>query len=777
LLVFALALFLIPLAAAAVLPPTPNPLPGSRFQGADGNQDDTATLLDWQGFQGAGRVGHTSDPNAQDSAFAGGSKENEPGNWALTTDPDGVNPGSANILDLWTAADLDGPNIFSYLGFARADAGGTSYMTFEVNHDSRLWHNGQAMIPCRRDGDLLVSYQAQGNDVDVVLQEWVTTAADLATGCATHGRLDAVGGLTPNDDAQGAVNPASIAARLPGYYDGNVPVQRFGEAALNLSQILDDAPGIDPCFAFASVWMHSRSSTADAANMQDYVAPRAISLHSCSASGTKFHDLNGNGRRDSGEPGLSNWIIWADYDDDGVRDSAEPYAYTDAEGQYVINDIRPPDGTYMLRETLPTAAARRRAARAGVFCSFPNATTPGGTGSAPGGQFHCGWGPIRTADTTWARGRDFGNFQPARLTVQKELYPSDAAGRFNLMLNGVVVVPSAGDGAGRTMAVRPGTYTVSEAAAAGTNPADYTPTVDCKPGTRRAQRRSSAVYTLTVASAETWVCKFRNVRMGAPAIAIDKTGPATATAGDTLRYTLYVTNPGSLPFPAASVRVADPNCDSAPELVGKSDGAGADGTPATLDPGDTWTYACSRKTSAPENCEPSTVPNTATVAGTADGTTVTDSSSISTRLKCPPPTPEPTPPPPGPPPAPQPPPSPIEPPGPVLPDADDPGTAGILFRRATRGCIPPGRVPRVVFAGTRVATVRVYVNGRLDRRLTVRSLQTRLTPRVRSRPGTRLRLRVVVTFQRGTDSPPVTFRDTVEICAAGRAPPRPAFTG
>ena len=154
---------------------------------------------------------------------------------------------------------------------------------------------------------------------------------------------------------------------------------------------------------------------------------------------------------------------------------------------------------------------------------------------------------------------------------------------------------------------------------------------------------------MQLSSGETATCTFYNVRRGTPGIAIDKTGPATATAGDTLRYTLLVTNPGELPFPAASVRVEDPNCDAPPELVGKADAAGSDDSPATLDPGDTWTYACSKKTVAPADCKPSVVPNTATVTGTAGGSTVTDSSSINTQLTCPPVPPSPSPPQPQPP--------------------------------------------------------------------------------------------------------------------------------
>jgi hypothetical protein len=784
-LVLALALVLAPLAYGIVLQPNPNPLRGSNFQGADGNQDDASPYVDWQAYQRARRVLHSEDPNEEDSAFKGGSKENEPGLWEFDVEEDGVRPDKANILDAWTAVDLGGPSVFGYLGFTRAGtSGATSYVAFELNHDSRRWWNGRAMIPCRRTDDLLLSYNAREDyDAEVVLQRWVTTQTNLASGCATEGRLDDLA-LAPIN-LQGAVNDGAITNHLPvsDFYEDTVPTARFGEAALNLSEILGAAG--NRCFAFASVWMHSRSSVQDDSNMQDRVAPHDINIRSCAASGTKFHDLNGNGQRDRGEPGLSNWIMWADYDNDGVRDGGEPYAYTDARGRYVINDIRPPGGTYWIREMLPTAAARRRAAAADVVCSFPNTTTPGGTGSAPGGQFPCAWGPITSATTSWAQSRNFGNFESVRLTVRKELFPDNDLGRFDLLVNGRVVIPSAGDGASRTLTgLRPGTYTVSEVAAPGTNPANYTSTPDCQIGTGRTRRGAGLSQTIRLNSGEAATCTFRNVLHGRPGIAIVKSGPATATAGDTLHYTLEVTNPGNLPFPAASVVVRDRNCDDPPELVGRADGSGADNTPRTLDPGDIWTYSCSRRTSAPAECAPSVVPNTATVSGTAGGETVTDSSTINTQLKCPPPSPEPTPPPPGPqpppappPPAPQPPPSPIEPPGPVLPDADDAGTAGILFRRATRGCIPPGRVPRVNFEGTRVATVRVYVNGRLDRRLTVQSLQTRLTPRVRSRPGARLRLRVVATFQRGTGSPPVTFRDTVPICAARRAPPRPVFTG
>jgi uncharacterized repeat protein (TIGR01451 family) len=746
------------------------------FQGADGNQADADPLIDWEALDDAGRVAHTSDPNDADSAFAKG-KENAPEDWELTTVEGGVSPGKSNILDVWSAYDVKQTNAFLYLGFARADAGGSAFLAFELNHDSRLWNNGHANIPCRRTGDIIISYEPQGNDVSVLLQRWVTSTPDTATGCARTGHLDDLTGLTPNTDAQGALNRAAIEVHLPGFYSESVPNERFGEAALNLTEVLEDA-GIGRCFSFGSIWMHSRSSTSDSSNMEDYVAPREAGVRSCSASGTKFHDLNGNGKRDDNEPGLPRWVIWADYNNDGIRDDNEPFGITDSDGHYVINDIRPPRRMYWLRETLLTRGAHRRAESARVACSYPNASTEGGTATAPGGMFRCAWGPIDTSTTTYAGGRDFGNFQAAQLVVKKELEPSTDPGRFNLFVNRALVLPNAGDGANRALMVRPGRYVVSEVAAAGTNAADYESTVGCKLGTRRRQVRAGTVYAnVQLLSGERTVCTFRNIRPGVSAIAIDKTGPAKAQAGDTLRYTIYVTNPGDVPFAAASVSVTDPTCDAPPQLTGKTDGSGSDDSPGTLDPGDTWTYACSRKTTAPPDCTAHVVTNTANVTATTGGASVGDHVTIETDLLCPPKPPEPGPGPGPQPPEPQPPtpqpPDPLVPPGPKPPDSGDAAHAGFILRQATAGCIRT-RVPRVNFHGTRIARIRVYVNGRLRRRLTVESLQRRLTPRVQLAPG-RYRLSVRVTFDRGTGSPPVTLTRRIRICGVLAA--RPPFTG
>jgi hypothetical protein len=732
-------------------------LDGSSFEGADGDQDDAPPLIDWDGLQDADRVRHSPDPNDDDSAFAGGSKENEPGEWELTTERGGVDPPKSNILDAWSSVDQPGSDTFLYLGFTREEGGeATTYMAFELNRDSRLWRNRRgARIPCRRTGDIVVSYQATGSSIALVIQRWVTTAFDAATDCATHGRLENFRVVTANRAAQGAVNAGVITSRLPGFYAPGeaVGAQKFGEAALDLAALVNEGFG-DPCLAYRSVWMHTRSSTAEASNMQDYVAPRRLAVRTCSASGTKFFDANANGRRDAREPGIPRFLVWADYDDDGVHDAGEPYSVTDRRGRYVIFDIR---GTYTLRETLLTR--RRAAVPADWVCSFPATTFPHG-------RFPCGWGPIESTAVPNALGRDFGNWFPARLTLEKVVEPASDPGRFDLLVNGEPVLEGAGDEASVTIHVPPGRYDISERPAGVTDPSLYESTVECRPTTsRRGGRRPGAVWeNLELLAGQRASCTFRNIRSGAPAIAIRKTGPEVATAGDTLRYRLYVTNPGDLAFPASAVRVRDASCDRPPRLVSKRGASGADSSRGTLAPGDTWIYRCSRATVAGADCEPRLLRNASVVTGTAGGATVDDEDSIATILLCPD---EPAPLPdvdPDDPTA-------VVPPGPGPPDAGAAGVAGLHIRSARRGCIGP-RAPRVALRGSRVSRIHVFVDGREVHSLTPRVLQRRVRPRVRLAPGFH-RVTVRVTFQRGAATAPVTLSRRVEIC--GR--PAPRFTG
>ena len=139
-----------PAVASAQLTPSSTPLPGSTFQGADGDQLEGGGFVDWEGLETAGGVVHNEDPNAQDSTFAGGTKEGAPFEWTFENTPGGVTPGKSNIRDAWSAVDQTSGRTFLYLAFARDAPVGTTFLTFELNHVGGTWKNDKGVrVPCR----------------------------------------------------------------------------------------------------------------------------------------------------------------------------------------------------------------------------------------------------------------------------------------------------------------------------------------------------------------------------------------------------------------------------------------------------------------------------------------------------------------------------------------------------------------------------------------------------------------------------------------------------
>ncbi|HEY7598871.1 MAG TPA: LamG-like jellyroll fold domain-containing protein, partial [Candidatus Limnocylindrales bacterium] len=55
--------------------------------------------------------------------------------------------------------------------------------------------------------------------------------------------------------------------------------------------------------------------------------------------GTKYNDIDGDGVRDTGEPGLDGVKIFLDADADGVLDAGEQFTWTDANGDYAFRDL------------------------------------------------------------------------------------------------------------------------------------------------------------------------------------------------------------------------------------------------------------------------------------------------------------------------------------------------------------------------------------------------------------------------------------------------------
>ena len=124
--------------------------------------------------------------------------------------------------------------------------------------------------------------------------------------------------------------------------------------------------------------------------------------------------------------------------------------------------------------------------------------------------------------------------------MKKRLWPTGDPGRFDLLVNGTVVVAAAGDGASTTIPVPPGSYDITEAAVPPTDASAYRSTVACRDTTSQRGRLRAGVgyHGLVLVAGEQATCTFTNVRPAAPAIAIEKTGPTAASAGDTLRLHL-----------------------------------------------------------------------------------------------------------------------------------------------------------------------------------------------------------------------------------------------
>jgi uncharacterized repeat protein (TIGR01451 family) len=276
-------------------------------------------------------------------------------------------------------------------------------------------------------------------------------------------------------------------------------------------------------------------------------AIRTFSHSGCKAEGTKFNDLDKDGKRDAGEPGLAGFRIWADYDNDGVLDSGEPYDDTDASGKYAITNIDPPSSsaatrtfgtstkTYRLREKLGSGSGTGE-----WTCSYPNASTSGGFAAGNGSDFRCGHGPIDTKSSPKATGKDFGNHRKVKpkITVIKALVPSSDAGRFDLKVDGTTVKAAAGDGGTGSTLVDPGHHQVTETAASGTTLADYAASISClKNGRSAATARTYGPGWVDVDYGDEVVCTVRNVRLGT--VEVEKQTDPDETNGTSFGFTSF----------------------------------------------------------------------------------------------------------------------------------------------------------------------------------------------------------------------------------------------
>lgn len=98
-----------------------------------------------------------------------------------------------------------------------------------------------------------------------------------------------------------------------------------------------------------------------------------------SISGTVFNDINGDLKQNAGEPGLSGWQVYIDANNNGVLDSGETVATTNAQGHFVLHGL--PQGTYRLREVRKSGWARTTPAGAWPLGFIDVTLTPGKSSS------------------------------------------------------------------------------------------------------------------------------------------------------------------------------------------------------------------------------------------------------------------------------------------------------------------------------------------------------------------------------------------------------------
>src|SRR5207245_813544 len=129
--------------------------------------------------------------------------------------------------------------------------------------------------------------------------------------------------------------------------------------------------------------------------------------HKGTKSGQKSNDLNGNGTKDSGEPGLALWEVRAYVDGNGngppdSRETTVASTTTDALGNYTLS-LNP--GTYVVCEVL----------QSGWTQSFPTGNT---RCAAVSGLGQAGYA-LTVSSNSSESNNDFGNFQQGTKSGQK----------------------------------------------------------------------------------------------------------------------------------------------------------------------------------------------------------------------------------------------------------------------------------------------------------------------------------------------------------------------
>ena len=614
-------------------------LPGDDFEGDDGNLAiTTAGNLDWNAVTPAIIV---DKPSASNDSFTIGSQENNPSaTWGTTVAP--VNA-KADVNRVYMRSQFP----YLDLGIVRnQQANGTVAYHVELDQSTAKHANG---LPVRTAGDVLVVYDFQGNSTTatLTLHRWITSgtcATNTNAPCwgvgTTLNATQAIGGNNAAQVSDAVVDPAQTLA-----------AKTFDEMTIDLSAAL--GLGENRCVDFGQIWVKTREGGAFGSALQDLVGPKPVSVGNCDVKIEKdVVKVDGEAADNPASVpfgadlayrirvslGAGSANIPADLltvTDTTVSDTSlvgEPLTAVTKNGVVVGDDgdgiLEPGEAWQYALDAIGTRVGQTASTCADVVNSATVAVDGGDTD--PSNNTATRTIPVvckpdllveKTADV---KSVDFGGTVTYGITV-KHAPGSDPLGIPVQSVTdtlgaqaGVGLVLAAGDVDDDQILDPSETWTYETAngpfsAVAGgcstlANTATLAADGDVNPSNDTSSVSTPVICTLDVAIAK-------------------KADQAAYTPGQTITYTVTVTNTGQAPVPFSEIDVADPTL---PNLV-------AVNPPATLEPGASVEYTGTRAVTVTD-C--GTVPNTATVRLLVDGLQVAEtdpennSASVSVPVNC-----------------------------------------------------------------------------------------------------------------------------------------------
>jgi hypothetical protein len=301
-------------------------LPGSTFEGGDGNLTvDVSGHTDWcTDFPAPAATAtcttpitglHTGIDNASgstDNAFGQGTKED---NSTVTVVSGSIPPNKSDLTRFYEASELGSNNhVFLYLAWERTNNLGNANMDFEINQNNNGCPNtpGTCTIS-RTNGDILVTYDFSGSGTPTLgILRWLVAGQqnpdqihhpglNNAGECFSSNTLPCWG---DHEDLNGTDSQGAVDTGTSGVVDPINPgaprtiVQNgFGEAAIDLTAagVITQSNGC--VFGQATTFLKSRSASSFTSEIKDFISPVKTPLfQNCGALAiTKTNSKTGHG--------------------------------------------------------------------------------------------------------------------------------------------------------------------------------------------------------------------------------------------------------------------------------------------------------------------------------------------------------------------------------------------------------------------------------------------------------------------------------------------------